>query len=775
MLDPRIYRAALIPILFALIVGAFSLSDRPRPIGTTLEPDAFSASRAQADLDAWARAYPGAPRGRQRRRGARRQAGRRLPRHGLLSGQHALLRGRDRRRQAPPDHGHRAPGRPARPGPRGGRPPRRARAAARAPSCRAPRRCSSSRGWSRGGRLKRTVTFVSTSGGSAGLGGARDLAQRLTGRPGAVLVLGDLAGTTVRRPFVAGWSTGDGVGSLQLRRTVEAAVRKEAGTNPGGARATSQWARLAFPVTLGEQGPLVAGDLPAALHVGQRRAPAAGRRPDRARAGCRPSGARPCARSPRSTTRRRCELGGSTHALVTMRKVLPLWAVRLLVAALLLAPMLVAVDGFARVRRRHEPVGPWLWWILAAAAPIAARARLRLVPGRHRAAAGHAAGARGGRGDPGRDRRDGGPGGHRARRAPGLDRAAPGAHAQGRRAPRRRSAARARAPRCSSPGARWPPCCGCATPTPRPCSSRARTRCSPSSPPRCACAAASPSASSRSPPRRSCSSTCRSRASSGSRRPDFGWFCVLLVAGGVVGPRGLGHLEPRAHLPGRRAAHGAAQPLERDAAGDAADHRARPGQLRGPGLARRHRVRAAAMKRALGTALVVAGLLVLADAAATLAWQEPLSALRAGRAQHHLAAQLHALELAAPPPRGRCAPQLAIDARSARALAPRRPGGGRAAHRAHRAARRRRARDHARPTCARARASSPARRCPASTARRPSPGTARPTARRSGTSTRCAAATRSLSRLPYGTLPLRGRGPADRRARGPFGPAPRRP
>ncbi|HEY0362079.1 MAG TPA: hypothetical protein VGC83_07325, partial [Solirubrobacteraceae bacterium] len=58
MLDPRIYRAALIPILFALIVGAFSLSDRPRPIGTTLEPDAFSASRAQADLDAWSSAFP---------------------------------------------------------------------------------------------------------------------------------------------------------------------------------------------------------------------------------------------------------------------------------------------------------------------------------------------------------------------------------------------------------------------------------------------------------------------------------------------------------------------------------------------------------------------------------------------------------------------------------------------------------------------------------------------------------------------------------------------
>jgi sortase A len=54
------------------------------------------------------------------------------------------------------------------------------------------------------------------------------------------------------------------------------------------------------------------------------------------------------------------------------------------------------------------------------------------------------------------------------------------------------------------------------------------------------------------------------------------------------------------------------------------------------------------VRRSLGTALVVAGLLVLADAAVTLAWQEPLSALRAGRAQHRLAVQLHALELAAP-------------------------------------------------------------------------------------------------------------------------------
>jgi hypothetical protein len=375
MLDPRIYRAALIPILFALIVGAFSLSDRPRPIGTTLEPDAFSTSRAQADLDAWVRAYPARRAGDSgdaalaaRLAGAFRAMG--SYQVSTPSFEAETADGKRRlttviaRQVGQPGPGlvvvaHRdALGRGA-----------RAELSGTAAMMELARVV-------RGGRLKRTITFVSTSGGSAGLGGARDLPERLTGRltgrPGAVLVLGDLAGTTVRRPFVAGWSTGDGVGSLQLRRTVEAAVRKEAGTNPGGARATSQWARLAFPVTVGEQGPLVAADLPTALmSVSGERSPPADdpivRNPPRlqpfGRAALRTLTA--LDNAPTLTD------AGSTHALVTLRKVLPLWAVRLLVASLLLAPMLVAVDGFARVRRRHEPVGPWVWWLLAAAAPIA--------------------------------------------------------------------------------------------------------------------------------------------------------------------------------------------------------------------------------------------------------------------------------------------------------------------------------------------------------------------------------------------------------------------
>jgi Peptidase family M28 len=371
MLDPRLYRAALIPVLFALIVGAFSLSDRPRPIGTTLEPDAFSASRALSDLDAWATAYPA------RRAGDSGDAA-------LAAKLAAAFRAMGSYQVSTPSfEAETADGKRrlttviasqvGQPGPGlvvvahrdALQRVSRAELSGTAAMVELARVV-------RGGRLKRSVTFVSTSGGSAGLGGARDLAQRLPGRPGAVLVLGDLAGNTVRRPFVAGWSTGDGVGSLQLRRTVEAAVRKEAGTNPGGARATSQWARLAFPVTVGEQGPLVAGDLPTALlSVSGERSPPADdpivRNPPRVQAFGR-AALRTLTALDNTPT-----LGsaGSSRALVTMRKVMPVWAIRLLVAALLLAPMLVAVDGFARVRRRHEAVAPWVWWIVASAAPVA--------------------------------------------------------------------------------------------------------------------------------------------------------------------------------------------------------------------------------------------------------------------------------------------------------------------------------------------------------------------------------------------------------------------
>src|SRR3954471_6371644 len=58
MLDPRIYRGALVPVLVAVIVFGFSLESLPRAATATLVPDAFVAQRALDDLEQLAAAAP---------------------------------------------------------------------------------------------------------------------------------------------------------------------------------------------------------------------------------------------------------------------------------------------------------------------------------------------------------------------------------------------------------------------------------------------------------------------------------------------------------------------------------------------------------------------------------------------------------------------------------------------------------------------------------------------------------------------------------------------
>jgi hypothetical protein len=66
--------------------------------------------------------------------------------------------------------------------------------------------------------------------------------------------------------------------------------------------------------------------------------------------------------------------GGADGSLETglpiERKAIPAWALRLLVAALMLPALAVLGDGFARARRRRVPVGRWVVWALACALPF---------------------------------------------------------------------------------------------------------------------------------------------------------------------------------------------------------------------------------------------------------------------------------------------------------------------------------------------------------------------------------------------------------------------
>lgn len=223
-----------------------------------------------------------------------------------------------------------------------------------------------------GRRTKRTLTLVSTSGGSGGAAGAAGLAGNLPKgdrHPDAVLVLGDMASAQIRRPWVLPWSSGARLAPVQLRRTVEAALKQEVGSDPGAPRVVAQVARLAFPFAQGEEGPFNAEGVGAVeIQASGERGPGPGA----------PVSSERLSRFGRAALRTIDALDNGptlddapSTEVVVFNKVLPPWVMRLMVGVLLLPMLVVAVDGLARVRRRKAPVAVWLRWLLGLAFPFA--------------------------------------------------------------------------------------------------------------------------------------------------------------------------------------------------------------------------------------------------------------------------------------------------------------------------------------------------------------------------------------------------------------------
>jgi hypothetical protein len=217
---------------------------------------------------------------------------------------------------------------------------------------------------------RRTIVLVSTSGGSGGAAGARDFAANAHGPVDAAIVLGDVAGTRASRPFVVPFSNGYGSAPMQLQRTLADAVTHEAGTNPGGPSAAGQLAHLAFPFAAGEQGALDAAGVPSVLmQVSGERGPSAHEAVSLERL----EGSGRAVLSAVDALDAAPDISSAMETGVLLqRKTLPAWALQLVLAALLFAPLLVAVDGLARMRRRRAPVGRWLLWTLTCAFPFLA-------------------------------------------------------------------------------------------------------------------------------------------------------------------------------------------------------------------------------------------------------------------------------------------------------------------------------------------------------------------------------------------------------------------
>jgi hypothetical protein len=368
MLDPRIYRMGLVVVALAVIVVAFSLGDQQPGLGTTLAPEAFNGQDAYATMTKLAARYPRRPPGsaadraiadyvaaQLRRDGfavstddfsARTVDGTRSLRTvtgtlaGLTNGSIVVVAGRDA--LAPP----------------------------------------STAGLSGTGVLlelahdlsgetqRRSIVLTSTSG-TLGEAGVTRLARTIPGPVDAVIVLGDLAATEVHQPVLAPWSDTTLVAPTVLRNTLATALGAQAGLAPGGTSLPGQVLHLALPLAVGGQAPFIARGEPAiALSL---------------------SGARPAAPNEPTSAGRITALGravlqtagalsaGATIAapsgyLLWSGKVVPLWAVRLLVLALIVPVLGAVIDGLARARRRGHAVIGWLVWALSAAAPFAAAA-----------------------------------------------------------------------------------------------------------------------------------------------------------------------------------------------------------------------------------------------------------------------------------------------------------------------------------------------------------------------------------------------------------------
>jgi hypothetical protein len=373
MLNGRLYRAALVPVAFALAIAAFSLTSRPRPLAATLAPDAFQGSLALADVKSLATAYP------ERRPGStgEEQLAARIAHDleglgGTAGGGFSVQTHRFSGQTIDGERTLRTVV-AERPGSTSATPIvilAHRDAAARGSQAELSgtaalielARVFAAR------ETRRTIILVSTSGGSGGAAGAAAFAAGLQGPVDAAIVLGDLAGTHTARPFVVPFSSGYGSAPLQLQRTLADAVTRETGTNPGAPSVVGQLSHLTFPLTVGEQGPLDAAGIPAVL--------------------MQVSGERgPSPREPVSLER----LEGSGRAVLStvdaldaapdisttmetgvqlQRKTLPAWALELIVATLLLGPLFVAVDGLARLRRRRAPVGRSVLWTLSCALPF---------------------------------------------------------------------------------------------------------------------------------------------------------------------------------------------------------------------------------------------------------------------------------------------------------------------------------------------------------------------------------------------------------------------
>jgi hypothetical protein len=367
MLDPRIYRTGFVAVALAVIVFAFSLTDQQGGLSPTLAPDAFSGQNAFNLMNELAVTYPDRRPGSYGDDALAADMARRLHRiQGGYAVNTSVFKARtiDGIRTLETVTAVRA-------GENQGSIVVLAHRDARTAPAAAELSASSTLlelGRVLAGETQHHTIVLASTSGSAGDAGAVKLARSLTGPVDAVVALGDLAGTRAHQPVVVPWSDGQQLAPAMLRKTVAGALGSQAALRSAGPSLAGQLAHLAFPFTLSEQGPFGARGIPAVL------VSLAGDAP--------PPGDEPTSQDQITSLGRSVlqtinaldngpAVPKASPYLVFQDKVIPAWAVKLLVLAFILPVLLATIDGLARARRRAHSITRAVIWVLASAVPFA--------------------------------------------------------------------------------------------------------------------------------------------------------------------------------------------------------------------------------------------------------------------------------------------------------------------------------------------------------------------------------------------------------------------
>ena len=372
MIEPRVYRAAFVPALLALVLTMFSLQSRPRPLPQGLAADVLFDGRLAAIESA---------------RIAEREPDRRPGRPGNLRTAERVAELLDARGFAEPElqrfthAGRELVNVIAR---RAGELRRQIVIVAARDAAVVPEATGSAADTAallelarvfEGRPARKTLVLASVDGSTLGEVGTSRLVSELSSPEmvDGVLVVSDLASPTRRGPFVQAWSNDSTRAGIGLQRTVSESIQQELEFDPGTSGALGQLARLSFPIGIGPQGVLLDEGYDAVRISGSGELPPEGNGPvesiDEDTIGA----------LGRATLRTFTALDmgarpdhGPKSYVTAVSQVMPGWVLSLLAGTLLLPALVAAVDAFARVRRQRIDVLPWLRWLGAWTAPFLA-------------------------------------------------------------------------------------------------------------------------------------------------------------------------------------------------------------------------------------------------------------------------------------------------------------------------------------------------------------------------------------------------------------------